>query len=85
MSDKEQIISEFERCIELFSVADTSDDYFKCVCQRVLELLNGQDMSRLAKATAEAEEFLSKAPYLCYDLAKELIVAAKEVIYADKG
>jgi hypothetical protein len=40
---------------------------------------------RLAKATAEAEEFMSKAPYLCYDLANELIEAAKEVIYADKG
>jgi hypothetical protein len=42
MSDTERIISEFERCIELFSVADTSDDYFKCVCQRVLELLKKQ-------------------------------------------
>ena len=85
MADREKVIIEFERCIGFFSPADTSDDYFKCVCQRVLELLNGQGMSRLAKATAEAEEFLSKAPYLCYDLAKELIVAAKEVIYADKG
>lgn len=43
------------------------------------------EIERLAKATTEAEEFMSKAPYLCYDLAKELIVAAKEVIYADKG
>lgn len=38
------------------------------------------EMERLAKATAEAEEFMSKAPYLCYDIAKELIEAAKEVI-----
>lgn len=35
------------------------------------------EMERLTKATAEAEEFMSKAPYLCYDLAKELIDAAK--------
>ena len=34
---------------------------------------------RLAKATAEAENWMKKAPYLCYDLAKELIAAAKEV------
>lgn len=38
-----------------------------------------QNMERLAKATAEAENWMSKAPYLCYDLAKELIEAAKEV------
>ena len=37
------------------------------------------DMSRLAKATADAEDWMKKAPYLCYDLAKELIAAAKEV------
>lgn len=41
--------------------------------------LKEHDMSRLAKATAEAEDWLKKAPYLCYDLAKELIEAAKEV------
>ena len=38
-----------------------------------------QNMERLAKATYEAEGWMKKAPYLCYDLAKELIAAAKEV------
>ena len=38
-----------------------------------------QNMERLAKATADAEDWIKKAPYLCYDLAKELIAAAKEV------
>ena len=46
---------------------------------------NEQNMERLAKATADAEDWMKKAPYLCYDLAKELIAAAKEVIHADKG
>ena len=42
-------------------------------------LLEGQDMERLAQATKQAEDWMSKAPYLCYDIAKELIAAAKEV------
>jgi len=42
MADREKVIIEFERCIGFFSPADTSDDYFKCVCQRVLELLKEQ-------------------------------------------
>ncbi len=44
-----------------------------------LKLLEGQDMERLAQATKQAEDWMSKAPYLCYDIAKELIAAAKEV------
>lgn len=31
-----------------------------------------------------AEQFMAKAPYLCYDHAKSLIAAAKEVIHADE-
>ncbi len=46
---------------------------------------NEQNMERLAKATADAEDWMKKAPYLCYDLAKELIAAAKETIHANKG
>ena len=36
---------------------------------------------RLAQATKQAEDWMSKAPYLCYDIAKELIAAAKEVTH----
>ncbi len=43
MPDREKVIIEFERCIGFFSPADTSDDYFKRVCQRVLELLKEQE------------------------------------------
>ena len=43
MNDREKVISEFERCIGSFSPADTSDEYFMCVCKRALELLKEQD------------------------------------------
>lgn len=43
MNDKEDIIAEFEWCIASFSPADTNDEYFKRVCQRVLELLKEQE------------------------------------------
>lgn len=34
----------------------------------------------LRKAVEDAEDFMKRAPYLCYDLAKELIRAAKDVL-----
>lgn len=43
MTDREKVVSEFERCIGSFSPADTSDEYFKCVCKRALELLKEQN------------------------------------------
>lgn len=43
MTDREKVVSEFERCIGLFSPADTSDEYFICVCKRALELLKEQE------------------------------------------
>lgn len=43
MTDREKVVSEFERCIGSFSSADTSDEYFMCVCNRVLELLKEQE------------------------------------------
>lgn len=43
MPDREMVVSEFERCIGLFSPADTSDEYFICVCKRALELLKEQE------------------------------------------
>ena len=49
MNDREKVISEFERCIGSFSPADTSDEYFMCVCKRALELLKEQEPKVLTR------------------------------------
>lgn len=48
-----------------------------CVCQ-----YNDSTSSveRLRAAVKQSEEWMKHAPYLCYDLAKELIEAAKGVV-----
>ena len=70
-----------------FSCAMHDDDYIMYApIREVRENIDkAQTISteRLAKATADAENWMSKAPYLCYDLAKELIAAAKEVAHAN--
>lgn len=56
MNDREKVISEFERCIGSFSPADTSDEYFICVCKRALELLKEQRPHLLTLDEADAAE-----------------------------
>ena len=58
--------------------------------EEVLAMARYQDEQKRAaemhlKTEIEAaEQFMKKAPYLCYDHAENLIAAAKEVIHADK-
>lgn len=59
MNDREKVISEFERCIDSFSPADTSDEYFMCVCKKVLELLKEQNKT-IELLTEEKERLLSE-------------------------
>ena len=59
MNDREKVVSEFERCIGSFSPADTSDEYFICVCKRVLELLKEQNKT-IKSLTEEKERLLSE-------------------------
>ncbi len=42
--------------------------------------MSAEKKKELAEAVERAEDWMKKAPYLCYDLAKELIEAAKEVL-----
>jgi len=90
MTDIKKVISELE-----LAMAQMCGSHY--APERVHRLINAahdaelllEDLNtsteRLAKATAEAENWMSKAPYLCYDLAKKLIAAAKEATHADKG
>lgn len=38
------------------------------------------ETEKLAEAVERAEDWMKKAPYLCFDLAMDLIEAAKEVL-----
>lgn len=40
---------------------------------------NSSDHEDLKQLVSDCESFMSRAPYLCYDLAKRLIAAAKKV------
>ena len=87
MSDRESVIKGLVCCIESYDTCECPDEceyrskYNECeqgLMKEALALL--KDTERLAQATKQAEGWMSKAPYLCYDLAKELIEAAKEVV-----
>ena len=88
MSDREKVISNLSNAlVNMYgcgSYTSKDVDELETAAWGALKLLEGQDMNRLAKAADEAEAFMKKAPYLCYDHAKSLIAAAKEVIHADK-
>lgn len=62
MADREKVISEFERCIDSFSPADTSDEHFKCVCEKALELLKEQ--GRQLKEYHKADTFLTELGWM---------------------
>ena len=88
MADREKVIADLSTALVQMHgcgrYTPEDVDELETAAWGALKLLEGQDMERLEKAANEAEAFMQKAPYLCYDHAKNLIAAAKEVIHADK-
>ena len=65
MNDREKVVSEFERCIGSFSPADTSDEYFMCVCKRALELLEDQEPVRPKAWAPKGQTMAMVRGYYC--------------------